>query len=266
MIARRAGEIGGGGIGGGPGSGSAPGSTLGRWRVVIPGWPQWRRGDRVRAMVLAGSYASAMMVGLFAWGTGPGAALLGFAALTHSASVADAIRQAAFPGFGAWAPWFSAAAGLGGAGYAPALAVALQFACPAWTEGGGYLINRSAFEGRGPEAGHWVWLDRERPDRPRRVALVVAIGGQRVSWSEGVLRVDGMPASIPRGVIDEGRRSRGEFDVPAGALLVFADERDLPGPAPGEAGDGLLTLVASDLALGQAWARYFPIWRRGLLG
>ena len=248
------------------GPGSASEVVRDRWRVVVPGWPQWRRGQRGRAMVLAGSFSSAMMVALFAWGTGPGAMLLGFAALAHSASMADAIRQGAFPGFGPWAPWLSAAAGLGGGGYAPALMIAMQFACPAWTEGGVYLINRSAFDGRGPEAGHWVWLDAEGPGWRRGVALVVAVGGQRVSWSEGVLRVDGSPASIPPGVIDQERRSRGEFSVPEGALLVFGEEQDLGDRGLEEPEGGRLSLVATDRAIGRAWARYFPIWSRGLLG
>ncbi|RUL83092.1 hypothetical protein, partial [Tautonia sociabilis] len=167
-----------------------------RWRVVVPGWPQWRRGQRRRGMVLLGSYLSALGVGLFAWGTGLGAVLLGFAMFAHWASVADAIRQAAFPGFGPWAPGFSAAMGLGAGAYAPALAVTLQVAFPAWTPGGGFLVDRSAFDSREPEAGHWVWLEATAPERPRTVAQVVGVGGQQVSWVNGALWVDGFRSSV----------------------------------------------------------------------
>jgi hypothetical protein len=216
-------------------------------------------------MVLAGSYISAMVVGLFAWGTATGTALLGFAALAHSASVADAIRQSAFPGFGPWAPWCSAAVGLGGVGYAPALVLAMQVAYPAWTPEGGYLINRSAFEGRGPEVGHWVWLERERPGRARGVALVVAAGGQRVSWADGEVFVDGKGATVPTDSIDGNGRSRGAFEVPDGALLVFRPGDGGIDPDPEQVADGLLEVVAADRVIGRAWARHFPIWERRLL-
>jgi hypothetical protein len=216
-------------------------------------------------MVLAGSYISAMVVGLFAWGTATGTALLGFAALAHSASVADAIRQSAFPGFGPWAPWCSAAVGLGGVGYAPALVLAMQVAFPAWTPSGGYLINRSAFEAREPEVDQWVWLERERPGRARGVALVVATSGQRVSWADGEMFIDGKEATVPSDSIDGDGRSRGAFEVPGGSLLVYwpgerARDRELDQDA-----EGCLALVANDRVIGRAWARYFPIWERRLL-
>src|SRR3954468_18765380 len=99
-------------------------------RVLIPGYPQWAWRQRERALVLIGSYAVALGVGLFAWGTPIGLAILAFAYGTHVVSAADAVRQGAFPGFGRWVPMISATGGLGMGIYLPAVAMATLFAWP----------------------------------------------------------------------------------------------------------------------------------------
>src|SRR3954452_5776584 len=82
-------------------------------RVLIPGYPQWAWRQRERALVLIGSYAVALGVGLFAWGALIGVAILAFDYGTHAVSAADAVRQVAFPGLGRWVPTISATGGLG---------------------------------------------------------------------------------------------------------------------------------------------------------
>src|SRR5690606_10108649 len=96
-------------------AGGREGGSNGRssgWRIFIPGYPQWTWSQRGRGLVLLGSYVSAMAAGLFSWGTIGGMAMLAFAIGAHVASVADVIRQAAFPGFGRWVPWISATCGV----------------------------------------------------------------------------------------------------------------------------------------------------------
>src|SRR5262249_17491556 len=76
-------------------------------KVLVPGYPQWSWRQRGRASVLLGSYAAALGVGLFCWGTPTGFVVLAFAYGTHVVSVTDVIRQQAFPGFGRWVPALS---------------------------------------------------------------------------------------------------------------------------------------------------------------
>src|SRR5436305_4037899 len=113
-------------------------------RILIPGYPQWAWRQRERALVLFGSFAASLGAGVFAWGTRPSLVILAFAFGTHVVSAADAIRQAAFPGFGRWVPVVSASAGLGLGGYGPMLALAAVRAWPGFGGGSardGYLIN-----------------------------------------------------------------------------------------------------------------------------
>ena len=45
-------------------------------RILVPGYAQWSWRQRERALVFFGSFAAALLVGLFAWGTRTGAAVL----------------------------------------------------------------------------------------------------------------------------------------------------------------------------------------------
>src|SRR5262245_13218377 len=63
--------------------------------ILIPGYAQWRWNQRERALVLFGSFAAALVVGAFAWGTATGAAVLAFAFAAHVVSVVDVFRQSA---------------------------------------------------------------------------------------------------------------------------------------------------------------------------
>ena len=133
------------GLGGGVGPGGRPmesarsdvvaGRPRAGLKVLVPGYAQWSWRQRERGLVLFGSFAAALAVGGFAWGTRTGLAVLAFAFGTHVVSVVDVIRQSAFPGFGRWVPLFSASTGLGVAMYAPALALASLVAWPAYRGG-----------------------------------------------------------------------------------------------------------------------------------
>ena len=107
-----------------------PSSRPAGLRVLIPGYPQWLWHQTERGAVLGGTYLAAMAVGLFAWGSPLGLAMLGLGFFAHVASASDAIRQGAFPGFGRWVPTVSATAGLGLGCYGPAAAMAVLLAWP----------------------------------------------------------------------------------------------------------------------------------------
>ncbi len=230
-------------------------------RVLVPGLAQWGWRQPERALVLFGSFASALGAGLLAWGTWGGLLLLVFAFGTHVTSTADVIRQGAFPGFGRLVPWATASAGLGLGCYAPALLLATVLAWPGASAGGGpaadgYLVNRWAYDHREPVAGHWAWIDAGN-GQPPRVARVLAGPGQAVSWTENRIRIDGKPPAFPVAEA-AGRPFEVAFEVPAGFLLVS----DGGPPAAGVEG---LRLVARREVEGRAWARLYPVWDRRFL-
>jgi len=213
---------------------------------------------------LIGSYAVALGVGLFAWGTPIGLAILAFAYGTHVVSAADAVRQGAFPGFGRWVPMISATGGLGMGIYLPAVALATLFA---WPEPGigpsrdGYLVNCRAYWKAPPRGDEWVWL-RSSPWGERRLGRVVAGPGQEVAWSGDRLTVDDRPSTS---VLISPLRPRRppvdlRFTVPSGHALVVSPSESRPDPHPAEP-----EFVPQEQILGRVWAQAYPIRDRHLL-
>jgi hypothetical protein len=60
-------------------------------RCIIPGWPQYRRGDWPRALFYLFTYLCLLLPGLVLTGTWWGSLLVGLAAATHIVSVCDAV-------------------------------------------------------------------------------------------------------------------------------------------------------------------------------
>ncbi len=166
-------------MGGGPGKGrrgEGRGHRAGLG-VLLPGYPQWRWRQRERALVLGGTFGSALAVGLFAWGTPLGLSLLGVAFFCHVASVADAMRQVAFPGFARGVPTLSTSLGLGLGCYGPLLVVATVVAWPGARRGR-----------RGSDT--WSIAGRIRSkSRSRAIGFIIERRGRRVTvwpgWSLG---------------------------------------------------------------------------------
>lgn len=227
-------------------------------RILVPGYAQWTWRQRERGAVLLGSFAAALGMAIFGWGTATGLAVLAFAFGTHVVSVVDVIRQSAFPGFGRWAPVASAGGGLALGVYAPALVVATFVAWPV-AQGGvqpwGCLVNCWAYRNSSPGQGDWVWL-RSSPWGEPRVGRVVAKAGQEAHWSENQLRVDGQrrwvgspfpPGRTPDDLV---------FRVPDGHVLVNPEPRATP---------SRLVILPEEQIAGRAWARSYPVRDRRLL-
>ena len=231
-------------------------------RILIPGYPQWSWKQQDRALVLFGSFAAALIVSVFAWGTTVGLGVLAFAFVTHAFSAADAIRQYAFPGFGRLVPALTASAGLGTVLYAPALVLASVFAWPIALDEQpreGYLVNRWAYRDEVPRPGETVWLRPTRGARPK-VARIVAGSGQRVEWSGDQFRVDGQVIEgSPFRV--SGSPAELKLTIPEGHVLVaFGAD-----PSRDQAVPGGWEIVDRADVRGRAWARSYPIWDRRLL-
>jgi hypothetical protein len=248
-----------------------PGDSGGRgrgWRdrfpvgltFFLPGLPQWLWRQRERGMLLFGSFAASLAVGLFAWGTRTGLALLAIAYMAHVISAADAIRQWAFPGFGRWIPTVSASAGLAAVVYGPVILIGSLVAWPG--RGGeevrdGYLVNRLAYQGREPEGRESVWLQSDRDRRSGRLAEVLARPGEEVEWADSSLRVRGRKLDF--GPFKAGQLPRGlAFKVPDDHFLIAFTTGDPFLPRSWE-------LIPRSRIEGRAWAKLYPIWERKLL-
>jgi hypothetical protein len=178
-----------------------------RWpgvAMLVPGAPQWFWHQRERAILLGGSYAAALGVGAFAWGTAVGAVLVAFAYAVHVLSAADAIAQWAFPGFGRRVPTVAAALALAGGIYGPLAVLGALVAWPCAESHGprsGVAVDRLAYRGqeRPTGRGDHVWLAPGAGERGGRLARVLARPGDEVAWSRGRLEVDGRrwPRSAP---------------------------------------------------------------------
>jgi hypothetical protein len=231
-------------------------------KILIPGYPQWEWDQRERALILFGSYLVALGVGLFAWGTPVGLAVLAFAYGTHVASATDVIRQQAFPGFGRWVPMVSASGGLGLGIYVPALTLATLVAWPGIGPGlasDGYLVNCWAYRGAPPQRGDWVWL-RSSPWGEGRLGRVVAGPGEEVEWLGEQLRVDGRPPAP--GLSWHARRLPVDllYTIPRDHALIVPAATASAGTAPGSP-----LLVPRDQILGRVWAQLYPIRQRQFL-
>ncbi len=226
---------------------------------LLPGAPQWLWLQRERALLLFGSFATSLGVGLFAWGTQIGLALLVFAYITHVVSAADAIRQWSFPGFSRWIPTCSASACLAVGFYGPLLLFGSTFAWPGlqgMANAEGYLVNRLAYQSLGPEAGDRIWL-RGGGGTGGSLAEVVAKPGQSVEWNNRGLKINGR--SVPLVPFRQGEAPLDlKLQVPEGRLLVAFQTGD---PYVSK----LWEFVPVARVEGRAWAKLYPIWDRCLL-
>lgn len=230
--------------------------------ILIPGYAQWRWKQRERALVLFGSFAAALLVGAFAWGTATGAVVLTFAFAAHVLSVVDVFRQSAFPGFGRWMPVASASGGLALVVYAPVLGFATMLAWPVAGVGGGgdgYLVNCRAYRDREPGRGECVWVRNAVGSNPR-VGRVVAGPGEEVRWNGRQLWVDGRPLSLEFLFPAASAPDELTFAVPEGHVLISCAMTYGSGSSSGS-----LALVARDDVKGRAWAQFYPLWNRRVL-
>ncbi|MDB5352792.1 MAG: hypothetical protein JWN86_4039 [Planctomycetota bacterium] len=232
------------------------------FRILIPGYPQWLWRQRERSAALAGTYAAAMAVGLFAWGSRIGLAMIVLAFLAHVSSAADVIRQGAFPGFGRWVPSISASFGLGLGCYAPALALASVLAWPERPIGADherYAINRWAFLRADPEPGDWVFYHTS-DGGGFGLGRLVARAGHSVEWSPNSLQVDGQVLALTPSAPD-GEPLELSMTIPDDQILV-APMADRTAGATSSSG---LILVPRSGVIGRPWARLYPVWTRRLL-
>jgi hypothetical protein len=232
-------------------------------KMVVPGWPQFSWGQHQRGGVLVGSFAVALAVGLWTWGTWLGWGFLAFAFVTQVTSVTDVLRQGSFPIYPNRTALVFVSSGLALLLYFPSLCVLWVIARPGFeadSPGSGFLVNCWAYHGDArPREGQWIWMQLP-PQGEQRAGRVVAVSGQEVEWNGARWRVDGHECRL------HSYRHMGawpqtcHFKVPCDQILVEPDEEDVPTPKLGP-----LVLVSPDRIIGRVWAHFYPVWDRHLL-
>jgi hypothetical protein len=232
-------------------------------KMMVPGWPQFSWGQRQRGWVLVGSFAVALAVGLWTWGTWLGWGFFAFAFVTQVTSVTDVLRQGSFPIYPSRTALISVSSGLALLFYFPSLFVLWVIARPGFeadAAGSGFLVNCWAYHGDArPREGQWIWMELP-PLGAKRAGRVVAVSGQEVECTGARWRVDGhecqLHSSLPVTALPQSCR----FKVPSDQILVEPDEEGESAPKQSP-----LVLVPPDRIIGRAWAHFYPVWDRHLL-
>jgi hypothetical protein len=230
--------------------------------ILLPGFLQRRWGQPERGWALFGSFASALVVALWCWGTPQFWGFLALAFLTHLVSITDVLRQASFPVYPAKRAAVFAAAALLLVFYAPASIGLSLLAWPGFEPadtGVGFLVNRYAYRGAEPRQGQWIWMHPSVASEPR-AARVVATSGQEVEWDGQSWKIDGKARLLhsPGRLTAWPQACR--FKVPANLILV--EPRD---DGVSAVPIGPVVLVSPDCIIGRAWAQFYPVCDRRML-
>jgi hypothetical protein len=231
-------------------------------RTLVPGLPQHRWGQRQRGWAFFGSFASALMIAFWTWGTPQGWVFLAIAFITHVASITDVLRQWSFPVYPARRALVLVTLSLGLVFYLPVVTTLSVLAWPGFepaSTGVGFLVDRHAYRLHGPSDGQWVWVNPSASEEPR-AARVVAISGEEVEWTGRNWKVDGAHRELTSPGRFKSWPQACRFKIPPNQILV--EPRD-DGVSNGAIGPVLL--IASERVIGRAWAQFYPVWERHLL-
>ena len=231
-------------------------------RTLVPGLPQHLSGQRQRGWVFFGSFASALTIAFWTWGTPQGLGFLALAFLTHVGSVTDVLRQWSFPVYPAKRALVLVTLSLGLILYLPVVTVLSVLAWPGFepaAAGIGFLVDRHAYRAQGPSQGQWVWVHPSASQEPR-AARVVAISGEEVEWTGRNWMVDGKNCDLVSPSRFKSWPQPCRFKIPPNQILV--EPRD---DGNSDVAIGPVVLIPPERIIGRAWAQFYPVWDRRLL-
>jgi hypothetical protein len=231
-------------------------------RILVPGWAQFRWGQHQRGWVLGGTFALALLVGLWTWGTRLSLGFVALAFLTHVASATLGLKQNSFPSYSSRVSPFFLSGALAVFFYVPLFLMLSLIAWPGFEPDGngiGYLVDRCAYRSATPRAGDWIWMSAPSLGQPR-AARVVAVSGQEVAWTGSDWTVDGRVHSLVNPIRLPVWPQACRFTVGVDQVLVEPQDDGVSSPPLGP-----VVLVARNRILGRAWAQFYPIWERRLL-
>jgi signal peptidase I len=247
-------------------------------RVIVPGWPQWHTGLVRRAKWMFWSYLGLLLSGLLFAGTLLGWSLLGLAMALHAASIMDIVaarirevRQRLL--------YAAVTVGLlTTVVYYPAGWLLAQVATPQrfgttmppFVAGDVVLVNHMAYNRSQPEPGDVVLYQVPPQDIANvghaiyrvagdRIDRVIARAGQKVTFDQGKLLVDGEPSPwlplnpqhVPDGLA---------IAVPENCYLILPSVDPFPHPLPVWQ---TISIVPRGQIGGRVYWRNQPLWRFG---
>ena len=234
--------------------------------LAFPGISAWRRGERERGAVLFGSFLSAALMAIFAWGTSLGLFMIGFAFVIHLFALVDQIRRRGFVPMGRWTPWFAIAGALGLGVYGPSLLVAAWIA---WPGGNGaesrdvFLVNGWAYAHDDPRLDDLVFYQAS-PLGESRLGRVIASKGHDVEWTNDQLKVAGRPVTLGTPFRSSIAPRELRYQIPDGQVLLNPCPETDDEQLSNHGAVGLI-VVNRDQILGKAWAKFYPVNERRLL-
>ena len=214
------------------------------FRSLLPGWPQWHRGDRERASLFAAAFLFFLGTGILFTGRVLGSFLLGFAFSVHVASIADALvvhyaswrDRVGFTLLTSLAIFFVAYFPAGWAISRVATPFQINGPLPPFLAGDVLWYNRSSR----PEVGDWVLYELPRFTingrtagghaarfriEGQRINRVVAKAGNSFEWDGKQLLVDGKPSrwqpEAHGRIHGLGHHQGGHQQVPSGRWLIL---------------------------------------------
>ena len=251
-------------------------------RTIVPGWPQYYRGDRPRAILFLWAYLAFLVPGLLLTGTFTGSLLLGLAFGIHVTSIADALvgmfdtirdRLA-----------FTILAGLAllGLVYFPTGWAISRVATPV-------QINQDMGQlARGDVLWYSRWFTPEPGDmvlyeipplsaggrlatgqqanfviQGQRINRILAMSGQTVAWQKGQLLVDGEPS--PWQPATNPARDVKAFTVPDDRVFIYAEGVVPAGAQLNHEIWRRVCFVRPDMIQGHVYFRSIPFWRISII-
>ncbi|HQU41644.1 MAG: hypothetical protein B7Z73_02470 [Planctomycetia bacterium 21-64-5] len=254
-------------------------------RMVVPGWPYFYRGNRIRGWAFLGTFLGLAPLALGTLGTVLGSIFLGLAVAVHASSVLDVVIAETRQSRARLTYAVICLAGVGLAVYWP-----LGYLAGAWTvprqitadlppfaRGDVVLFSPGLYALRAPQpgdvvlyevpsarvAGRYAGRAANYAIQGQRIDRVVAGPGEHVSIQGGKLLVDGKPSSyLPLDVA----RMPGALDVqvPAGFYAILPTTALREGMSLQGLDWQRVSLVPAHQILGRVYLRHWPWYRLSL--
>jgi hypothetical protein len=249
-------------------------------RCVVPGWPQFYQGQRVRGCWFLGIFTAFVLVAIATLGTEEGAIWLGLAVAAHLSSALDVLLTATRGSDARWLHIAWRLLTLGAVTYLPLGLMVHFFFSPRqitrpianFSVGDGVLVNSAVYYLRAPNLGDVVLYNLARIQVPGpfgthtqyviqgpQIDRIVAGPGQRVRIDDGVLFVDEKPAvNLPlnRNAMPKALATV----VPPDHYFIVPSSISMTGMELQDRHWLLIGQVPRERIVGLVYARYWP-WR-----
>lgn len=251
-------------------------------RAIVPGWPQFYQGQRLRGCCFLGVYAILMSLALAMLGSDLGSLFLGFALAAHASSVLDVALPATREADARLARIVALLVVVGTIAYMVPIYIVTQLAWPQrinattgpLVAGDAVLVNTGIYRLRLPQPGDTVLY--ELPDvraagryrdhaanfvfQGQRIDRIIAGPEEQVHVEGGNLFVDGRPSThVP---LDTSRLPKKlDIKVPAGCYLILPTTTLAEGMDLERLDWARASIVPAERIVGRVWLRHWP-WSR----